>query len=90
MFVLAVLSPLPAPTQVAVTVPLLIAAVAAFVLLLLTLNAPLLVVLALNVPVVLDPAYVNVPLVPVNVPFVKLTVQSARPTLYVNVDVDAL
>ena len=90
MFVLAVLLPLPAPTQVAVTVPSLIAAVAAFVLLLLTLNVPFVFVAALNVPVVLDPAYVNVPLVPVNVPFVKLTVHDALATLNVNVDVEDL
>ena len=88
---LAVSSPLPAPTQVAVTVPLLIPAVAAFSLLLVTLNVPLPVVLAPNVPVVLAalvPLYVNVPLVPVNVPFVKLTVQFALATLYVNVLVE--
>jgi len=50
--VLAVESPLPAPTHVAVTVPLLNDTVAAFSLLLLTLNVPLPVRLAPNVPVV--------------------------------------
>ena len=87
---LAVLSPLPAPTHVAVTVPLLMATVAAFSLLLVTCSVPLPVRLALNVPVVPLPLYVNVPLVPVNVPLLKLTVQSALATRYVNTLVDDL
>ena len=75
---------LPTPTDDTVTVPLLIAAVAAFPLLLLTLKPPLPLVLALNVPVVLAalvPLYVNVPFDAGNVPAVKLTLQLPRPTV---------
>ena len=90
---LAVLSPLPAPTHVAVTVPLLIAAVAAFPLLLLTLKPPLPLVLAPNVPVVLAalvPLYVNVPLDAGNVPAVKLTLHVPRFTVATCVAVDVI